>query len=223
MLHAAEELSNFIPHAAILCVNVSMLCPSWLLAINTAAKLCSDLGTPWVLDPVDASASAFSKLCSDLGTPWVLDPIDASAFAKLYSDLGTPWILDPIDASASVFRFHARHQLLLLNPNLVRGNASKISPSKGEPVVEGEGPKGVENFYGGGWGRRVMSGGGGEGSRSVWGKGVGRMPPGKGGGGRRRPKGGGGGRRRIQREREKRKREEKLRFCTKQRGRGLGK
>ncbi|KAL2347859.1 hypothetical protein Fmac_001859 [Flemingia macrophylla] len=28
MLHAAEELSNFTPHAAVLCDNVSMFCPS---------------------------------------------------------------------------------------------------------------------------------------------------------------------------------------------------
>ncbi|KAL2347788.1 hypothetical protein Fmac_001788 [Flemingia macrophylla] len=166
MLHAVEELSNFTPHTAVLCVNVSMLYPSWLPAMNTAAKLYFDLGTPWVLDPVDASGSA--KLCSDLGTPWFLDPTNASASAKLCSDLGTSWVLDPVIASASAFRFHACRQLLLLNPDLIRGNASKISPSKGEPVVErftGEsaGERSGENAAGGG-------GGGAEGTGSaVWG------------------------------------------------------
>ncbi|KAL2330814.1 hypothetical protein Fmac_018395 [Flemingia macrophylla] len=125
----------------VLYVNVSMVCPSWLLAINTTAKHYFDLDIPWVLDPVDASASASAKLHSDLGKPWVLDPIDAFASAKLCFDLGTPWVLDPIDASAFAFHFHARRQLLLLNPNLVRGNASEISPSKGEPSASWNYPR----------------------------------------------------------------------------------
>ncbi|XP_020206512.1 hydroxyethylthiazole kinase [Cajanus cajan] len=59
MLHAAEELPDFTPRAAALCLNVGTLSPSWLPAMNAAAKLCSELGTPWVLDPVAVSASAF--------------------------------------------------------------------------------------------------------------------------------------------------------------------
>ncbi|KAG4983125.1 hypothetical protein AAZX31_10G121400 [Glycine max] len=59
MLHAAEELPDFTPRAAALVVNVGTLSPSWLPAMKAAARLCMTLATPWVLDPVAASASAF--------------------------------------------------------------------------------------------------------------------------------------------------------------------
>ncbi|RDX82987.1 Hydroxyethylthiazole kinase, partial [Mucuna pruriens] len=59
MLHAAEELPDFTPRAAALCVNVGTLSPAWLPAMKSAAQLCSALGTPWVLDPVAVSASSF--------------------------------------------------------------------------------------------------------------------------------------------------------------------
>ncbi|KAK7344540.1 hypothetical protein VNO77_14266 [Canavalia gladiata] len=59
MLHSVEELPDFTPRASALCVNIGTLSPSWLPAMKTAAELCSSLGTPWVLDPVAVSASAF--------------------------------------------------------------------------------------------------------------------------------------------------------------------
>ncbi|KAK7393224.1 hypothetical protein VNO78_21766 [Psophocarpus tetragonolobus] len=67
MLHAAEELPDFTPRAAALCVNVGTLSPSWLPAMKAAAALCSTLGTPWVLDPVAVSASVFRfQACREL-------------------------------------------------------------------------------------------------------------------------------------------------------------
>ncbi|XP_014512749.1 hydroxyethylthiazole kinase [Vigna radiata var. radiata] len=67
MLHAVEELPDFTPRAAALYVNVGTLSPSWLPAMTTAAQICNTLHTPWVLDPVAASASAFRfEACREL-------------------------------------------------------------------------------------------------------------------------------------------------------------
>ncbi|XP_027366848.1 hydroxyethylthiazole kinase isoform X2 [Abrus precatorius] len=59
MLHSLEELPDFTPRASALCINVGTLSPSWFPAMKAAAQLCSSLATPWVLDPVAVSASAF--------------------------------------------------------------------------------------------------------------------------------------------------------------------
>ncbi|KAK7355345.1 hypothetical protein VNO80_14600 [Phaseolus coccineus] len=67
MLHAVQELPDFTPRAAALCVNVGTLSPSWLPAMKAAAQICNTLRTPWVLDPVAASASAFRfEACQEL-------------------------------------------------------------------------------------------------------------------------------------------------------------
>jgi len=67
MLHAVQELPDFTPRAAALCVNVGTLSPSWLPAMKAAAEICNTLRTPWVLDPVAVSASAFRfEACQEL-------------------------------------------------------------------------------------------------------------------------------------------------------------
>ncbi|KAG2384452.1 hypothetical protein LR48_Vigan10g189800 [Vigna angularis] len=67
MLHVVEELPDFTPHAVALYVNVGTLSPSWLPAMTTATQICNTVQTPWVLDPVAASASTFRfKACQEL-------------------------------------------------------------------------------------------------------------------------------------------------------------
>ncbi|KAL9319053.1 hypothetical protein ACSQ67_015570 [Phaseolus vulgaris] len=67
MIHAVQELPDFTPRAAALCVNVGTLTPSWLPAMKAAAQICNTLRTPWVLDPVAASASSFRfEACQEL-------------------------------------------------------------------------------------------------------------------------------------------------------------
>ncbi|CAJ2673679.1 unnamed protein product [Trifolium pratense] len=59
MVHSIEEIPDFTPRVTALCINVGTLSPSSLPAMITAAKICSQLNIPWVLDPVAVSASAF--------------------------------------------------------------------------------------------------------------------------------------------------------------------
>ncbi|XP_042516813.1 hydroxyethylthiazole kinase [Macadamia integrifolia] len=67
MLHCLEEIPDFTPHAHGLCVNVGTLSPDWLPSMKTAAALVTQLGKPWVLDPVAVSASDYRlKACLEL-------------------------------------------------------------------------------------------------------------------------------------------------------------
>jgi len=59
MVHSLEEIPDFSPRVSALCLNIGTLSPSSLPAMIAAAKLCSELNIPWVLDPVAVSASSF--------------------------------------------------------------------------------------------------------------------------------------------------------------------
>ncbi|XP_045805983.1 hydroxyethylthiazole kinase [Trifolium pratense] len=59
MVHSIQEIPDFTPRVSALCINVGTLSPSSLPAMITAAKICSQLNIPWVLDPVAVSASSF--------------------------------------------------------------------------------------------------------------------------------------------------------------------
>ncbi|CAI8601932.1 unnamed protein product [Vicia faba] len=59
MVHSVEEIPDFTPRVSALCVNLGTLSPDSLSAMITAAQICSELGIPWVLDPVAVSASSF--------------------------------------------------------------------------------------------------------------------------------------------------------------------
>lgn len=67
MLHSIEEIPDFTPCAHALSINIGTLTPSWFPAMKAAATLASELGKPWVLDPVAVGASAFRmKACLEL-------------------------------------------------------------------------------------------------------------------------------------------------------------
>lgn len=67
MLHSLREIPDFTPMAHALCINVGTLTDDWLPAMMAAAELATQLGTPWVLDPVAAGASRFRlQACLEL-------------------------------------------------------------------------------------------------------------------------------------------------------------
>lgn len=67
MIHSADEIPDFTPHARALCINVGTLSADWLPAMKLAAQFASQSGKPWVLDPVAAGASGFRlKACLEL-------------------------------------------------------------------------------------------------------------------------------------------------------------
>lgn len=59
MVHAEEEAADFAAIAQALVVNIGTLSPAWVRAMHAAAARAAALGTPWVLDPVGAGATAY--------------------------------------------------------------------------------------------------------------------------------------------------------------------
>lgn len=52
MVHAEAEVSEFVPMAGALTINIGTLSPPWELAMLSAARAANGAGKPWVLDPV---------------------------------------------------------------------------------------------------------------------------------------------------------------------------
>lgn len=59
MVHAAEEVEEFVGFTGALVVNIGTLSPSFLPGMELAAAAAGRLGKPWVLDPVGVGATAY--------------------------------------------------------------------------------------------------------------------------------------------------------------------
>ena len=67
MVHAVEEVEEFVELAGALVVNVGTLSARWVEAMHRAAARARMRGTPWVLDPVGAGATRYrTSSCLDL-------------------------------------------------------------------------------------------------------------------------------------------------------------
>jgi hydroxyethylthiazole kinase len=58
MVHAIEEVEEFVSFSSALVVNIGTLSPSWIDAMVKAARRARERSIPWVLDPVGAGATA---------------------------------------------------------------------------------------------------------------------------------------------------------------------
>ena len=59
MVHAEEEVADFVPLAAALVVNIGTLAPPWVRAMHLAVARANELDRPWVLDPVGVGATPY--------------------------------------------------------------------------------------------------------------------------------------------------------------------
>jgi hydroxyethylthiazole kinase len=59
MVHAAEEVEDFVAISDALVVNIGTLSSGWVSAMHLAAAKAGALGKPWVLDPVGCGATPF--------------------------------------------------------------------------------------------------------------------------------------------------------------------
>lgn len=59
MVHANEEVEEFVSISSALVVNIGTLSPAWVQAMERAAERAVARGTPWVLDPVGAGATGY--------------------------------------------------------------------------------------------------------------------------------------------------------------------
>ena len=56
MVHAVEEVEDFVSISSALVINIGTLSPRWVEAMRLAAAKAVQLGKPWVLDPVGCGA-----------------------------------------------------------------------------------------------------------------------------------------------------------------------
>jgi hydroxyethylthiazole kinase len=59
MVHAVEEVEDFVSISSALVVNIGTLSPRWVDAMQLAAARAVALGKPWVLDPVGCGATPY--------------------------------------------------------------------------------------------------------------------------------------------------------------------
>ena len=59
MVHAVEEVEDFVGISDALVVNIGTLSPQWVEAMRAAVARANALGKPWVLDPVGCGATAY--------------------------------------------------------------------------------------------------------------------------------------------------------------------
>ncbi len=59
MVHAREEVEDFVSISSALTVNVGTLSPPWVETMEMAARRAVDRGIPWVLDPVGCGATPY--------------------------------------------------------------------------------------------------------------------------------------------------------------------
>lgn len=59
MVHAVEEVEEFVAISRALVVNIGTLSPRWVEAMRLAAAGAAARGVPWVLDPVGAGATTY--------------------------------------------------------------------------------------------------------------------------------------------------------------------
>ncbi|MDI1446399.1 hydroxyethylthiazole kinase [Polyangium sp. 6x1] len=57
MVHAAEEVEEFVAIASSLVINIGTLSPPWITGMRLGAARARALGKPWVLDPVGVGAT----------------------------------------------------------------------------------------------------------------------------------------------------------------------
>jgi hydroxyethylthiazole kinase len=65
MVHAVEEVEDFVAISDALAVNIGTLSPPWVAAMRAAVLRASALGKPWVLDPVGCGATAYRTQVAD--------------------------------------------------------------------------------------------------------------------------------------------------------------
>jgi hydroxyethylthiazole kinase len=59
MVHAEDEVEDFVGIASALVINIGTLSPPWVVAMERAVLRANALGKPWVLDPVGCGATPY--------------------------------------------------------------------------------------------------------------------------------------------------------------------
>ncbi|KAG9447688.1 hypothetical protein H6P81_013816 [Aristolochia fimbriata] len=136
MLHGLQEIPDFTPYVSGLCVNIGTLTADWVHSMKAAAAFCSQLGKPWVLDPVAVSASEFRmKACRELVglRPSVIRGNPSEIIALSSASLGATKGVDSSDKSTDAV--HAAKSLSQASGAIVAISGAIDIVTDGEQVI----------------------------------------------------------------------------------------
>src|SRR3954452_20489495 len=85
MAHAREEVEEMAPIAGALVLNIGTLSPQWVEAMLLAGRAANERGTPVVLDPVGAGATAYRTEPARL----LLDELDVAVLRGNAGEIAT--------------------------------------------------------------------------------------------------------------------------------------
>lgn len=101
MVHAAEEVEDFVAISDALAVNIGTLSPPWVAAMRKAVARAKALGKPWVLDPVGCGATRYrTQVAAELAalSPAVIRG-NASEIMSLAGEAGAGKGVDSLSAA----------------------------------------------------------------------------------------------------------------------------
>jgi hydroxyethylthiazole kinase len=142
MVHAPEEVDEFVALANAVVVNIGTLSKSFVVSMNAAASAANRLGRPWVLDPVGAGATRFRDQAVAellLHRPTVIrgnasEILSVARIAGLRQDAATPKGVDSAHETSAALGSAmalARHQVCV-----VAATGAVDIVTDGERVVE---------------------------------------------------------------------------------------
>jgi hydroxyethylthiazole kinase len=99
MVHAIEEVEDFLTISDALAVNIGTLSPEWVTAMHRAAARAKALGKPWVLDPVGCGATPYRTQTSAALAALAPTIIRANA-GEVLSLFGATGAVKGVDSSA---------------------------------------------------------------------------------------------------------------------------
>jgi len=147
MVHAAQEIEQFVPLIGALSINIGTLSPSWVEGMYAAAKAANAAGKPWVLDPVAAGCTAYrTGVAADLLKlrPTVLrgNGAEVLALAGLEDIEGQKGVdssvsaLDAIGAAQGLARKHHCIVVVTGAVDIVTDGTSSVAISNGVPMLQ---------------------------------------------------------------------------------------
>jgi hydroxyethylthiazole kinase len=104
MVHAQDEVEEFVGISRALVVNIGTLSPAWVAAMQLAVRTAAERRIPWVLDPVGAGATTYRTRTAALlsrAAPAVIRG-NASEIAALAGARGTTKGVDSVAQSDEV-------------------------------------------------------------------------------------------------------------------------
>ena len=144
MAHAQDEVADMVGIASALVINIGTLSPDWIVAMKKAMAVAAAKGTPIILDPVGAGATAFrTQTCHDLleqTQPTVIRGNASEIMALIDSTIQTKGVdssidITPVKATQSLASRHSCVVVVSGERDLIADERSCVYVDNGHPMM----------------------------------------------------------------------------------------